>query len=167
MFRHSPVPPRDGEGDRRRSRWWRGPTLDEKGDPSTIRYTDGPPPRSGEDLCCAGFTLIELVVALAVFSLAALALLRLEGATLRSSAILQDQLIGQVVARNIAIEAMTDPQPPGFGSVQGVEENGGRNWRWVRIVRRGSEEKLQRIDVAVTDDNGQPAGTLTVFRLTT
>jgi general secretion pathway protein I len=112
-----------------------------------------------------GFTLIELVVALAVFSVAALALLRLEGATLRSTGILQDRLIGQIVARNIAIEAVTDPLPPSFGRAAGEEENAGRKWRWTRVTRRSGDQRIQQIDVAVIDDAGQPAGTLTVFRL--
>jgi len=51
-------------------------------------------------MCCAsrgerGFTLIEMLVALAIFSLAALALLRLGGATATNSAGLSDQAIAR------------------------------------------------------------------------
>lgn len=116
-------------------------------------------------LSSSGFTLIELVVALAVFSIAAMALLRLEGATLQSTAVLQDRLIGQIVARNIAVEALTDPIAPTFGRTAGEETNAGRVWRWTRIARRSGEARLARIDIAVVDDRGQPAGALTVFRL--
>jgi general secretion pathway protein I len=56
-----------------------------------------------------GFTLIEMMVALVIFSLAALALLRLQGATVSNTARLQDQAFAQIVARNIAVETMTDP----------------------------------------------------------
>ncbi len=62
-----------------------------------------------------GFTLIEMLVALAIFSLAALALLRLEGATVSNTARLHEQALAQVVARNIAVEALTDPVTPAFG----------------------------------------------------
>lgn len=118
------------------------------------------PDRAGE----AGFTLIELMVALAVFSLAALALLRLEGATLSSTARLQERLIGQIVARNVAVEALTDPDPPTMGLVTGAETNGGRAWQWTRRATAAPGPKLQRIDVAVADDTGVSAGALTVFR---
>ena len=118
------------------------------------------PDRPGE----AGFTLIELMVALAVFSLAALALLRLEGATLSSTARLQDRLIGQIVARNVAVEALTDPDPPAIGLATGEEINGGRTWQWTRRASTAPGPRLQRIDVAVADDKGVSAGTLTVFR---
>jgi general secretion pathway protein I len=111
-----------------------------------------------------GFTLIELMVALAVFSLAALALLRLEGATLSSTAHLQERLLGQIVARNIAVEALSDPQPPTMGVANGEEQNGGRVWRWTRRASAAPGPRLQRIDVAVADERGSPAGAITVFR---
>ena len=111
-----------------------------------------------------GFTLIELVVALAVFSLAALALLRLEGVSLSSTARLQERLIGQIVARNVAVEALSDPEPPTMGVANGQEQNGGRLWRWTRRASAAPGPKLQRIDVAVADDRGTAAGTMTVFR---
>ncbi len=112
-----------------------------------------------------GFTLIELMVALAIFSIAAIALLRLEGATVAQTAILRDRTIGQIVARNIAIEALTDPSAPPAGVLSGEEENGGRVWRWTRAATRTPDARVQRIDVSVTDEAGQRAGTLTVFRL--
>lgn len=111
-----------------------------------------------------GFTLIELMVALAVFSIAALALLRLEGATLASTATLADRTMGQIVARNLAVEALTDPVPPTLGETHGRVENGGRTWRWTRRAARAPDLNLQQIDIAVADDTGQPAGSLTIFR---
>ncbi|ARS26468.1 type II secretion system minor pseudopilin GspI [Sphingomonas sp. KC8] len=111
-----------------------------------------------------GFTLIELMVALAVFSIAALALLRLEGATLSSTATLSDHSIGQIVARNLAVEVLTDPVPPTFGEISGEANNAGRIWRWTRKADRAGELNLQTIEIAVVDDAGQPAGALTVFR---
>lgn len=111
-----------------------------------------------------GFTLIELMVALAVFSLAALALLRLEGVSLSSTAHLQDRLIGQIVARNVAVEALSDPEPPTMGLASGEEQNAGRLWRWTRRASAAPGPKLQRIDIAVADDRGAAAGTMTVFR---
>jgi len=113
----------------------------------------------------AGFTLIEMLVALAIFSLAAIALIKLEGTILASTAILQDRLIGQIVARNKAVEALTDPDPPGFGRIEGVEANAGRRWRWARTTARTSEPGVQRIDIVVTGDDGHMAGAITVFRV--
>ena len=112
----------------------------------------------------SGFTLIEMLVALAVFSLAALALLRLEGATVSTTARLQEQALAQIVARNLAVEALTDPEPPAFGAARGEALNAGRTWRWVRIVGRSPEPRIQQIRIEVRSDRGPEAANLTLFR---
>ena len=111
-----------------------------------------------------GFTLIEMMVALAVFSLAALALIRLEGATIRGASTLDMTLLAQTVARNVAIEAMTDAKPPTIGAASGVESNGGRAWSWTRSVQPTGDIRVLRIDVTVRDPAGRQAGRLTVVR---
>jgi general secretion pathway protein I len=111
-----------------------------------------------------GFTLIEVLVALAIFSLAALALLRLEGATLANSAALQDHAIAQIVARNVAVETLTDPVAPSLGLSQGAESNAGRQWRWTRRTSLAGQVGLQRIEIGVIDDRGQAIAGLMVFR---
>lgn len=111
-----------------------------------------------------GFTLIEMLVALAIFSLAALALLRLGGATAGNSARLQEQAMAQIVARNIAVETLTDPAPPAFGSESGEIINAGRSWRWSRAVGRSPESRIQQIEIRVTTDRGPEAAALTLFR---
>jgi general secretion pathway protein I len=112
----------------------------------------------------AGFTLIEMLVALAIFSLAALALLRLEGATVSSTALLQEQAMAQIVARNIVAETLTDPSPPPFGELRGEAVNGGRRWIWVRRTGRSPEPRIQQIEVAVISDRGTQAAALAAFR---
>jgi general secretion pathway protein I len=112
----------------------------------------------------SGFTLIEMLVALAIFSLAALALLRLEGATVSNTALLQEQAVAQLVARNIAVETITDPVAPSYGATGGETSNGGRRWRWVRNTGRSPEPRIQMIHIAVLTDSGREAARLTFFR---
>lgn len=104
------------------------------------------------------------MVALTVFSLAALALIRLEGQTIRSTGIVSATLLAQTVARNVAIEAVTDPQPPVRGRSAGVEQNGGRAWRWVRDVQPIGDGDVMRVDVAVSDASGAVLGRMTMVR---
>ncbi|WP_267386751.1 type II secretion system minor pseudopilin GspI [Sphingomonas sp. GC_Shp_3] len=111
-----------------------------------------------------GFTLIEMMVALAVFALAALALIRLEGATIRGAGILDSALTGQIVARNVAIEAVTDAKPPTLGIATGTEQNDGKAWTWTRTVAATGDPRILRIDVAVRDVSGRAAGKLTMVR---
>ena len=111
-----------------------------------------------------GFTLIETLVALAIFSLAALALLRLEGAVLSSTAILSNRAVGQMVAGNLAVQIQTDLHAPAFGTATGSVTNDGRTWAWKRETKRTDDARMARIDIAVEDDRGRPSGALSMAR---
>ena len=111
-----------------------------------------------------GFTLIEIMVALAVFSLAALALIRLEGATIRSTGALDSILLAQTVARNVAIGAITDARPPTAGRTEGNERNGGRDWHWTREARAIGDGQVMRVDVTVAGQDGRELARMTMVR---
>ncbi|WP_310498968.1 type II secretion system minor pseudopilin GspI [Sandarakinorhabdus sp.] len=109
-----------------------------------------------------GFSLIEVMVALVVFSLAAVALLRLQSASLTTAIGLDDRLMASIVASNQAIEAELETAPPGGAS--GSERAGGHDWRWTRRVTQDSGAGLMRIDIAVTSDEGQTLASQSVVR---
>ena len=110
-----------------------------------------------------GFTLVELLVALAVFSLAAMALLNLSGENTRSAARVETRTLGGVVAENLAVEAVTAPSI-GEGNTAGQTDLAGRPWRWTRTVAPTDDPDLLRIDIRVATVEGQ-AAERTVFRL--
>ena len=112
----------------------------------------------------AGFTLIEMLVALAIFSLAALTLLRLEGAVLTGTVRLADTDVAQIVARNLATELLTDPAAPAAGESSGRVDNAGRSWSWTRNVTRTDDVRIVRIDLAVSDASGRPLTRLSLAR---
>jgi general secretion pathway protein I len=103
----------------------------------------------------AGFTLVELMVALAVFSLVALTLLKLQGTVVRNSGEIAARATGQIVAHNLAVEIMTDPRAPSLGT---------ESWRWVRQTKATADPTLVRVDIAVANALGQPAAALTLAR---
>lgn len=111
-----------------------------------------------------GFTLVEIMVALAVFSLAVLALVRLQGATIRGAGLVDETLVAQIVARNVALDAITEVGPPAPGRVTGAETNGGRTWNWTRLVSPTGDPRVVRIDVEVANRAGQVVGRLTAVR---
>ena len=98
-----------------------------------------------------GFTLIELMVALAVFAIAALTLLRMEGESIRRTADLDQRLLREVVAQNLAAEWLTDPQPPALGDAAGQATNAGRRFAWQRHVEPAGEGGVVRVTVAVRE----------------
>jgi general secretion pathway protein I len=111
-----------------------------------------------------GFTLIEALVALAVFGLAAVTLLRLEGATLTGTRLLERKVIAQIVARNLAAEAITDPVSVPFGTASGVETEAGTDWQWRRVASRMPDTRLQQISISVDDPAGGEAAALILYR---
>ena len=111
-----------------------------------------------------GFTLVEMLVALSIFSLAALAVLRLQGAVASNSAILQDRSLAQIVAANVAVETVSDPTTTTLGEERGETVNGGRTYSWVRTTRRSPEPRIQQIEIRVVAAGGRQAAALTIFK---
>lgn len=115
-----------------------------------------------------GFTLLELLVALAVFAIAALALLQMEGANIARTADLDQRLLREIVAQNMAAEILTDPAPPAVGSASGTIENAGRRFQWTRTVAPLADYGVLGITLSVQETTvgaGSQAFTLDFTRL--
>ncbi|WP_125255661.1 type II secretion system minor pseudopilin GspI [Brevundimonas fluminis] len=111
-----------------------------------------------------GFTLIELLVALAVFSLAALALLKLSGENARAAADVETRTVAAIVADNLAVQALTSVDPPAEGETAGTASMAGRDWRWRRIVTATPDPDMLRIEVKVSEDGVWTAAEAILFR---
>ena len=109
-----------------------------------------------------GFTLVEMLVAMAVFGLSAMALLNLAGENTRSAARVEMRTLGGVVADNVAVEAVVAPTLSD-GVSTGQVSLAGRDWRWTRTVSPTEAADIQRVDVRVSSDEGQAADR-TAFR---
>jgi general secretion pathway protein I len=96
-----------------------------------------------------GFTLLEIMVALAIFSLAALAMVRLQGYSVRSTSNLGDSSMAWQVARNVAVEILSNPVPPTLGETRGEDVNGGRKWLWTATASPTDDSRLVMIDIQV------------------
>lgn len=96
-----------------------------------------------------GFTLIEMVVALAVFSLAAMALINLTTESARSAARVDERVLGDLLADNLAVEAVTSLDPPAFGETGGERTLAGRTWRWTRAVAGTADPDVLQVHVRV------------------
>lgn len=113
-----------------------------------------------------GFTLIEMLVALSVFSIAALALMRLNGFALATTADLDSRGMAMLVVRNEAVLAATDPGPIVRGSTTSTVTNGGRRFELRGTVTPTADQRLVRIDLeAVEPATGARAATTMVKRV--
>jgi general secretion pathway protein I len=100
-----------------------------------------------------GFSLVEVMVALAIFGLAAVALIRLQGISLASATTLADRQLAAAVARNQALDAVLLPVPP--QSATGQERAGRRDWAWRRQIMPGPAGGTAIIQVDVMGDTSQ------------
>lgn len=112
-----------------------------------------------------GFSLLEVVVALAVFSLGALAAMNVLGQGSRSATAQEDMLIAGIVAENQLAEAMLGAAAPSPGLTSGIERAMSRDWAWELRVDPSPEPRILRIDVAVRMQGGrQVLAELSSFR---
>lgn len=112
-----------------------------------------------------GFTLLEMMIALAVFGLAALALIRLTAYTTTQTARLDDRLAEEIVAQNLAAEVLTDPRPPSLGQEAGERQNLGRTFAWSREVRADAQGNILRIQFAVNRSDLEQSAQRPPYRL--
>lgn len=110
-----------------------------------------------------GFTLIEMLVALAVFSIAALALMRLNIFSVTQAAAIADARIASLVVDNEAALAVTDPRIA-FGQTRSAVTNAGQRFDVVRRVTATEDKRLVRIDIAAVQKGGNGRAVLTIVR---
>lgn len=113
----------------------------------------------------AGFTLVEVLVALAVFAIAAVALLAAQGHQARTMAALEARVLAEVVAENRLAEAMAAPAAPRPGTRRGDTVMADRAFAWTVRVSPVAQTGLVRVQVAVTlADSDRPLVDLTGLR---
>lgn len=111
-----------------------------------------------------GFTLLEMLVALSIISIAALTLVRLDAYAVRSAGDLDETTMAGIVAQNRAVELWTDPAPPTIGNSATTVANAGRNWRVEQRVAKTADDALLRIDLLVRPESGSGQAALTIIR---
>lgn len=112
----------------------------------------------------AGFTLIEMLVALSVLAIAALALLRLDSFAVATAADLDARIMADIVVQNEAALASTDAGPIVRGTSVSSVENGGRRFEVRRVVTATADVRLVRIDLVAAEAAGNARAALTIVK---
>lgn len=102
-----------------------------------------------------GFTLLEILVALAVLAIALAAAIRMMGQSIDASASLRDRMVAQWVAENRLVSHQLTRHYPPIDVTEGDVEMAGRRWHWQEQVSATPAEKLRRIDITVTARDGK------------
>jgi len=100
----------------------------------------------------AGFTLVEILVSLAILSIILGVLIQAAGANAANAGRLRDRAVAEWVANNRLAELQISQVFPDLGSRSGDEEMFGVRWYWKTIVQKVEDEDLRRVDIEVRRD---------------
>ena len=96
-----------------------------------------------------GFTLLEVLVALAIFAITAAAMINGITSSLSAQSHLERKTIAHWVAMNQLTEVKLQATWPSIGLTDGTEEMTGHEWFWTRKVEETADPKLRRVDIEV------------------
>lgn len=114
-----------------------------------------------------GFTLLEVMVALAVLAIAMGAIISIATQSVNTIGQLRDQTFANWVALNKINDLMLASDPwPSEGSRQGSVELARHTWRWEAKFQKTDDPDLARLDMAIRlgDANGPALTTLVAFK---
>ena len=97
----------------------------------------------------AGFTLVEILVSLAILSTILGALIQTAGANAANAGRLRDRAVAEWVANNQLAQMQLSQSFPEVGTRNGDEEMFGVRWYWKSIVQKVEDEDLRRVDIEV------------------
>ncbi len=96
-----------------------------------------------------GFTLLEVLAAVAVLALALGATITGASQYTANATYLRDKALASWVARNKLVELHLMPSWPDVGKSDGTEEMAGREWTWRQVVQKTPDDNVRRVDIYV------------------
>ena len=108
------------------------------------------------DAAVRGFTLIEVLVALSIVSIALAAGIKAGGALTRNAERLSDMMAAQWCAENQLSALVLARQFPAVGDASFACEQGGRSYAGQMVVRPTPNPNFRRVDARIATDTGEP-----------
>ncbi|TDU31588.1 general secretion pathway protein I [Panacagrimonas perspica] len=97
----------------------------------------------------AGFTLIEVLVAVAVLAIAMAAVIGAMARQASNAGYLKQKTVAMWVAHNRLAELQLQTEPPDTGRSDGKAEMSGIEWRWDMAIVKTQDSRLLRVDIEV------------------
>jgi len=97
----------------------------------------------------SGFTLIEVMLAMAVFAVAGIALLGVADNNYRHISHLEEKMFANWVASNQLVNASLNESWPPKNNQKGEEEMAGRKWYWQQKVIKTANKEMQAVVMEV------------------
>ena len=114
----------------------------------------------------AGFTLLEVMVALFIVAIALGGAIKVMGNAAQNSSRLSNKTFAQWVALNQITKLKITKAWPKFDETKGESEMASRKWKWVQKTVKTEDENIKRVEVSVrlaNDTNPNPFATVVGF----
>jgi general secretion pathway protein I len=114
----------------------------------------------------SGFTLLEVLVAMAILATAMGAIIQAVGNSANQLGYLRNQTLAGWVALNEINRVLLEQEWPEATTLNGTTEMATQNWQWQMEISATSDKDLRRLDVTVSlaDDEEATLATLTAFK---
>lgn len=96
-----------------------------------------------------GFTLVEVMVALAIVAFGLTALFSTTTQSVQASSYLREKTLAQWIALNRITEARLEGQPPADEDMSGDIDYGGKSWRWELKTLKTPVRGIVRLEARV------------------
>jgi general secretion pathway protein I len=96
-----------------------------------------------------GFTLVEVLVAVAVLAIAMAAVIGAMARQADNAGYLKQKTLALWVAHNRLAEVQLQTRLPDLGRSDGTAQMGGFDWTWEAVVVATEDPRLRRIDIVV------------------
>ncbi len=112
-----------------------------------------------------GFTLLEVLIALAVLAIALAAAIKGVSSHVSNLSYLKERSLAHWVGLNVLTELRVSGQWPKSGEIKGDETMAGREFKWLVKVTEVKGSDVRRLDVKVTpeDDDDRPLTTMVAY----
>jgi general secretion pathway protein I len=102
-----------------------------------------------------GFTLLEVMLAMAVFAIAGVALLGIADNNYRHISHLEEQMFANWIASNQLVEVSLDKSWPPKNNRKGKVEMAGRTWHWQQKVVKTANKEMRELTMEVRLDEDE------------
>jgi general secretion pathway protein I len=102
-----------------------------------------------------GFTLIEVMLAMAIFSIAGIALLSAADNNFKNLTHLEQKVLANWVASNQLVAATLDKTWPPKNNKKGTVEMAGQEWFWLRKVIKTENKDMRSVVIEIRSKEDQ------------
>ncbi|MCU7814716.1 MAG: type II secretion system minor pseudopilin GspI [Candidatus Thiodiazotropha sp. (ex Lucinoma kastoroae)] len=98
---------------------------------------------------CRGFTLLEILIALAILTIAFASIITVSANQSVNVAYLRDKTLAHWVAMNQMTELQISKKWLSAGKQQGDEEMGLHKWHWVRTITNTPDDRVRQVEFTI------------------